>query len=195
MSFKKDAEFYDLFSSRNYAKEADEIVAKYPDAKMVLEIGAGTGKLTAELKKRGLRVVAIEPCSEMRKSLVKTGAVVVSGKIQTFFQKPRDDGTWAYDLGIAHYDVINFIPHEDIKDVLAKIRGLCKYVSIDSWNSREAIRFFQYRRAGNVRRFRFAHRWLNTVYLWFFYKIPGKLWPVVSFHKIYLHSGSRDIHG
>jgi len=65
MSFDVEASLFDLFSSRNYALEAAALAKKFPKAKTVLEVGAGTGGLTAELVKLGLEVTVIEPSSAM----------------------------------------------------------------------------------------------------------------------------------
>lgn len=40
-------------------------------ARRVLDLGAGTGKLTRQLRERGLDVVAVEPSSEMREQLTR----------------------------------------------------------------------------------------------------------------------------
>ena len=46
-------------------------LAGRPDAR-VLDVGAGTGKLTRPLLARGLRVIAVEPVAGMRATLVRT---------------------------------------------------------------------------------------------------------------------------
>jgi SAM-dependent methyltransferase len=42
-----------------------------PGARRVLDLGAGTGKLTRQLRGRGLDVVAVEPLDEMREQLTR----------------------------------------------------------------------------------------------------------------------------
>ena len=56
-----------------YPREVvDEIAALAGDAGRVLEVGAGTGKLTADLLARGLTVLALEPSREMAAVLRST---------------------------------------------------------------------------------------------------------------------------
>lgn len=52
-----------------------------PGARRVADVGAGTGKLTRQLRARGLEVVAVEPLSEMRRQLARAvpGVPVVAG--------------------------------------------------------------------------------------------------------------------
>jgi SAM-dependent methyltransferase len=58
-------------------------LAERPDAR-VLDIGAGTGKLTRPLLARGLRVIAVEPVTGMRATLERTapGAEIRAGQAE-----------------------------------------------------------------------------------------------------------------
>jgi SAM-dependent methyltransferase len=63
-----------------------------PHVRRVLDLGAGTGKLTRELCGRGLDVVAVEPSSGMREQLGRAApdAAVVGGTAEEI---PLDDGS------------------------------------------------------------------------------------------------------
>jgi ubiquinone/menaquinone biosynthesis C-methylase UbiE len=67
-TFDSVAELYER-ARPGYAPEAIEWLLP-PHAARVLDLGAGTGKLTAELVARGLEVVAVEPSAGMREQLV-----------------------------------------------------------------------------------------------------------------------------
>jgi SAM-dependent methyltransferase len=63
-----------------------------PDARRVLDLGAGTGKLTRQLRTRGLDVVAVEPSEGMRAQLSRglPGVPVFAGSAE---QIPLDDAS------------------------------------------------------------------------------------------------------
>jgi SAM-dependent methyltransferase len=63
-----------------------------PGARRVLDLGAGTGKLTRLLRGRGLDVVAVEPSAGMREQLTRSvsGAEVQAGTAEDI---PLDDGS------------------------------------------------------------------------------------------------------
>ncbi len=56
-----------------------------PSARRVLDLGAGTGKLTGRLVERGLDVVAVEPSAGMREQLARTlpGVTLLDGTAET----------------------------------------------------------------------------------------------------------------
>lgn len=62
-----------------------------PGARRVLDVGAGTGKLTRQLVARGLDVVAVEPLDAMRAELTRVlpGTRALAGSAE---QIPLDDG-------------------------------------------------------------------------------------------------------
>lgn len=75
--YTKLAYFYDKradYSNDAINKMLETIDAKPGDA--VVDIGAGTGKLTKHLKSFGLRVTAVEPCNEMREIGIKNLAAI-----------------------------------------------------------------------------------------------------------------------
>ena len=63
-----------------------------PGARRVLDLGAGTGKLTRLLRDRGLEVVAVEPSGGMREQLTRSvpGTEVRAGTAEDI---PLDDGS------------------------------------------------------------------------------------------------------
>ena len=54
------------------------VVAQLPPRAVVLDLAAGTGKLTRPLLEAGLRVIAVEPVREMREAL-PAGARAIDG--------------------------------------------------------------------------------------------------------------------
>ena len=98
MSFEVEAPLFDLFSSRDYAPEAIALVKKFPNAKTVLEVGAGTGSLTAELVKLGLEVTVIEPSAAMlaQFKVPPNEVTIFQGTIQS--SKPINCTIWVLPI-------------------------------------------------------------------------------------------------
>jgi SAM-dependent methyltransferase len=67
------------------------VVAQLPPRAVVLDLAAGTGKLTRPLLEAGLRVIAVEPVPEMREAL-PAGARAVDGTAEAI---PLQDGAVA----------------------------------------------------------------------------------------------------
>jgi SAM-dependent methyltransferase len=67
------------------------VVAQLPPRAVVLDLAAGTGKLTRPLLEAGLRVIAVEPVAEMREAL-PAGARALDGTAETI---PLRDGAVA----------------------------------------------------------------------------------------------------
>jgi SAM-dependent methyltransferase len=63
-----------------------------PGTRRVLDLGAGTGKLTRQLRDRGLEVIAVEPSGGMRDQLIRSVAdvPVLAGSAEDI---PLDDGS------------------------------------------------------------------------------------------------------
>jgi SAM-dependent methyltransferase len=64
--FSRSAEAYERGRPEYPAEAIDYLVSLLPAAAEVLDLAAGTGKLTRPLMGAGLRVVAVEPVAEMR---------------------------------------------------------------------------------------------------------------------------------
>lgn len=75
--FGSEADRYER-SRPGYPPEAVARVAALADGR-VLDVGAGTGKLTGALVAAGLDVVAVEPVDAMRRHLASVAPVVVGG--------------------------------------------------------------------------------------------------------------------
>lgn len=86
-SFGAAAEVYDR-SRPSYPVDAVRY-ALPPDARRVVDVGAGTGKLTAVLLALGMEVVAVEPSPEMR-ALLPARAHVLEGTAERI---PVPDGS------------------------------------------------------------------------------------------------------
>jgi SAM-dependent methyltransferase len=79
-SFARSAEAYER-ARPGYAPEAVAFLAErlgLGPGRVVVDLAAGTGKLTRQLVPSGARVVAVEPLAEMR-SLIPAGIEVLSG--------------------------------------------------------------------------------------------------------------------
>src|SRR5215472_1260695 len=102
---------------------APALVADLPaDGARVVDVAAGTGRLTAELAPRTARLVAVEPCAPLRDLLRRRlpGVVVVAGTGQ---QLPLRGG-WA-DLVVS---CATFGPHPPLggDEVVAELERCCR---------------------------------------------------------------------
>ena len=179
MEFAKEAKYYDLFHlSKDYETEAKEIRRKFPKAKTVLEIGCGTGNLTIELLKLGFKVTCLEPSLGMilyfKVKNYKVGLTTIQD-----FMPPEDK----FDLVLAMYDVLNYVPEDEFDMVMKKISNIGKEFHCETWDKRKTIRIFTYKVVDNCHRARLGFRFKNVVYLWFIFWGKGL---VISKHKLYL---------
>lgn len=89
----------DLYHTTRFSR-SDEIIDDLltplgPEQQRVLEIGAGTGRLTEQLLKRGLHVTALEPSPTMRGKLLSLlGSHPNLTVLPTTFEDADLDGTW-----------------------------------------------------------------------------------------------------
>ena len=189
-AFKSEARYYDAFhADKDYAAEAESLRKRYPSAKRVLEIGAGTGLLTRELERLGFSVTAVEPSTEMRQKFLDNNPLKLPFQ-STIQGIPSFPVNW-FDLTIAHYDVLNYVPFDELPGVLRKLLIISKQQDIEIWDSSKPVKFFTMKRVGKLRRFRFAFRFGQRVTLFFVYTGKGLC---VSKHKLYLHEGlERDV--
>ena len=88
--YEKSAHFYDLFDT----KDNFDFFFKYgKETHVILDIGAGTGRIAISLAEKGVKVVCIEPSPAMRKEFLKKlrnrpelvdKITLVAGDVQTF---------------------------------------------------------------------------------------------------------------
>lgn len=182
MPFKAEASLYNLFhQDKNYAEEAILLRKKYKKALTVLEIGAGTGNLTKQLIKQGFIVTVIEPSLEMLKQWKCKGVKRFNSKLEDIpsdtFKKNQ------FDIVIAHYDVLNYIPREYQQGCVEMLLHWGKKFDWEVWPAKLGVKFFTYKHAGNWHRFRFGIEINNTAHLLFIYLGPG---IKVEKHTLYL---------
>lgn len=188
MSFTSESSVYDLFhEDKDYAAEARAIKKRYKKAKTILEVGAGTGLLTKELLNLGFKVTVIEPSAEMvyemwnnleprhrnSKCYLSTIEEIPIGT----FEKEQ------FDLVLAHYDVINYVKHEDQEFQTYKLTHWGKKVSIERWDPRMGVKFLTHKKVDGWHRFRIGLKIRKTAHLWFIYLGKGL---VVEKHTLYL---------
>lgn len=182
MPFTQEAKLYNLFhSDRDYEAQAKALREKYPKAKTVLEIGAGTGLLTKELVKQGFTVTVVEPSKEMLSTWRNSSVKRVNSKIEdlpsnTFKEKH-------FDIVLALYDVINYIPHNRYYDAVVNIFTWGKKVEAEVWDRANGVKFFTYKKVGDWRRIRLGLRIGKVAHLWFIYFGKGFF---VEKHTLYL---------
>jgi SAM-dependent methyltransferase len=174
MPFTRESKIYDLFhKDKDYKTEATLLRKKYPKAKTVLEVGAGTGLLTKELFKMGFEVTVIEPSFPMLEilwtrlpmkwrqlwcinhTLEKTSLVT--------FEKNT------FDLVVAHYDILNYVKPEDKEFAIFKLEYWGKKLDIEVWPKEDGVRLFTYKSVDGWHRIRLGIRLGNTAHLLFIY--------------------------
>src|ERR1035437_4745201 len=182
-AFDKEAIYYDIFhSSKDYSQEALKIKQMYPNAKTILEIGSGTGLMTVELEKLGFVVKGLEPCASMTtvaghcNRLAKQG--VYWSTIEDFSLNIAPN---KYDLVLALYDVLNYLPFKQMPKVLKKIRKLGHDSIIELWPD-AYVKPFTFKSVPKCKRVRFGFRFNKRVYLWYIFWGNGL---VISFHKLF----------
>lgn len=180
--FCREARYYDLFhQDKDYASEAEEIRCRFPNAKTVLEIGSGTGNLTIELAKLGFEITCIEPSYEMLKYHKGGEKWLTQTLIQNYSRYAHFE---QFDLVLATYDALNYVPFGEIEDVLTMIFGLGKDVYVEIWDPLVSIRHLTYKKADGCHRLRLGFRIGNIIHLWFIFWGQGL---VITHHKLYLH--------
>lgn len=182
--FSLEAAYYDVFRGvRDYYLEARRLVERFPLAETVLEIGAGTGRLTHELVQRGLQVTCVEPSVNMRARLrerLRCGSSVpiYNCRIQDFVFPHR------FDLIVAHYDVLNYVPPPEFNRVMSHLRHYGRHLSIELWDPSRGVRPWDYRRVQDCSRVRVAWRRGRRVEVRYLYWGRGR---VYSRHQLWLH--------
>ena len=175
---QNEAKYYDLFhQNKDYEREAQKIKKRYQKAETILEIGCGTGNLTIELEKLGFKVTCIEPSKEMLKYFKGSGGAFPV-TIQDFI--PPED---KFDLVLAMYDVLNYIPDNELDEVVKKITDIGKQWLVEAWDPTKSVKSFTHKIANGCHRIRLGFRFKDTVHLWFIFWGQGL---VISKHKLYL---------
>lgn len=181
-SFGSASKYYDVFHrGKDYAAEAAMLRQRFPLAKTVLEIGAGTGLLTRELLKLDLAVTSLEPSEEMAKVFKKNNPGV---RLHEYPVQDLAKIRHTFDLAVAHYDVLNYVPFGEIDSVMEIIRAISWQQSIETWDPSQGVRLFDSRKAEGLRRTRLAFRFGRRVKLFFIYTGKGLC---VAKHDLYLH--------
>ena len=175
--FDREAKYYNLFhQDKDYKFEAFEIFLKYPKAKTILEIGSGTGNLTKELVKLDYKVTCIEPSFMMNSY---NPHACFWGTIQEYEHKGKP-----FDLVIAMYDVLNYIPKEELIKVISKIFNIGKKFEFEVWDPKKPVKPLTIKRVGLNFRIRLGFKIKRKVYLCYFF--IGKYGFLANFHKLYL---------
>lgn len=176
--FTREAIYYNFFhKDKGYTTQARKIRKLYPWAKTVLEVGSGTGNMTRPLAKQGFKVTCVEPSKEMLQCFKGLGRDIVVSKIEDLKINKK------FDLVLALYDVLNYVPFVDYPRVLKKLHRLSKNVLIEIW-PKQPIKLFTYKRYKNYHRIRIAIAFKKIIRIAYIYWGMG---IVIDFHKLYLH--------
>ncbi len=177
--FDNEACYYDIFhQDKNYKAEAKALREKFPDTRTVLEIGCGTGNLTKELEDLGFEITCIEPSGEMLKYFKGEKSKVIQITIQDY-EPPEEE----FDLVLATYDVLNYIPDSECFEVRAKIHNIGGQFYGETWDRRTPVRLLTHKIADSCHRLRFGFKIIKTVYLWYIFWGRGL---IISHHRLYL---------
>jgi len=108
LTFGAHADDYDLARPEWPAEVARWFVPE--DAALVVELGAGTGKLTRAVAKLGVRVVAVEPDARMRAVLERDGFEGVDGSAEEIPLGDGDAGVVVAGSCIHWFDLERALP-------------------------------------------------------------------------------------
>ena len=122
------AQWYDLVQRQSFGPFVDELTAltlqvfegMLPSSGAVLDLGAGTGRLSIPLAARGHQVHAVEPSAAMLEQLkdaARTKGLSIATTNATM-QSLESDGT--YDLAFAVFTVMNYLVREEDLRALAR---------------------------------------------------------------------------
>ncbi|HET9737006.1 MAG TPA: class I SAM-dependent methyltransferase [Solirubrobacteraceae bacterium] len=154
----------------------------------VLDVGAGTGKLTRPLLARGLRVIAVEPVAGMRAALERTtpGADVRAGQAEALPLEDADvDGVVAGQA--FHWFATNAVLHE-----LARVLRAGGRLGL-AWNRRDPEQPLQAELARLVEPYR-AGTPAHATDAWRAVFAPGAPFTPVAEHRV-PHAQCLDANG
>jgi SAM-dependent methyltransferase len=183
MAFTTEAKYYNKFhKDKDYQKQAEHLREIYPDAKYVLEVGCGTGLMTRELQKQGFKVIGIEPNKEMLKMWRAKSTKVIQKKIESvgfceFLPKQ-------FDLVLALYDVLNYVPHDWYGEVMYNLRSWGKKLIYEDWRGNK-VDLVRVKKVNGIIRLRIAIKHNQKVSIWYIYLAKK---PIIEKHTLYLHN-------
>lgn len=161
---KGELKYYDMFhEDKEYAKELSQLPLAGKD---LVELGSGTGLMTKELRKRGFRVITVDP------------------------NAPADYSCWKevdytnIKHVLALYDVLNYFAPKEYKELKETVGD--KLIE-EIWDAEQGVKFFTYKKSDKAKRIRLGIKLFNRAYLTFIYWGKGK--PAMAIHKLYLHNG------
>lgn len=156
---KKELAYYNFFHlDKDYEKEAKALDLT---GKTVLEVGSGTGLMTAELRRLGYDVDTLEPTDP--------DATYPCRYEDAVFRKKYDNLLMLYDVVNYMKDVPNEWPSDNI--------------IIEMWPDKP-VRFFTHKRVGLLHRVRLGIRLSGRAHLLYIYWGMGL---ALAYHKLYLH--------